>query len=647
MIPVETDITQIDTLPGDETEFSIGDARWVMRSMSDLYSNRELAVVREYSTNAYDAAYERALLEGIDTPAVEVTLPSMMNPYFKIRDYGFGMSTDVLREIYTKFGESTKRVSNDFNGMLGFGCKSAMAYTNTFNVVSIHNGIKTVAVITRRPDWSIVLKVVDISATTEPSGTEVVIPVHNWDEFTQKANDFYKFWLPGTVKVNGAFPEHAVGEKITDGLYYSQNWNRSYVVMGNVPYRIENPDALFWGTKVKPINFVAYVDNGDVEFTPSREDLKYTQRTKDTLKKVILDFAAKIVAQAQSEVDGAKSHPEAFAAWKKWTDVLGRDMFADLEFKGVKFRSDFAITGSRYQTRGGPYSTYSIRNWNVESMPSTMVVTEFDINLSSSAKSKAKEYAKLQGWTNLSNILFTSEAAKDIDCVWITKDRFVGWETLKEALPKKPRRTGVQATGPRRIKGTFDYFTAEKNVYEEALPTDKNLYFIKVKDVKGYGNIRTIIAAVDPKACVVILSVNRINKFTRENPSVKEFIPFAKSKVVLDGSKLLSDDAKTVMGFDYDTRQWLKNLNLTRVNDPELHRLSGLLQNEDALLKSYRDNITLASCLGMRYNLRDYRAGRTDIASNYPLLNNLSGRGLIHDHVYIYLNAAYAAKEGK
>ena len=55
MIPASNTITQIDNLPGEEIEFGIGDARWVMRTQAELYSDVTTAIIREYSTNAYDA----------------------------------------------------------------------------------------------------------------------------------------------------------------------------------------------------------------------------------------------------------------------------------------------------------------------------------------------------------------------------------------------------------------------------------------------------------------------------------------------------------------------------------------------------------------------------------------------------------------
>lgn len=647
MIPVKDTLVDIDTLPGEEIEFGIGDPRWVMKTQADLYSDITTAIIREYSTNAYDAH----VMAGNPDP-IRVTLPSMMDPFFVVEDKGVGMDMDIFRKIYTQFGVSDKRESNTTNGMLGYGSKSGVAYTTQFEVTTVKDGVKIHGVIKRKPDWAIVLKVVSTTKTDEPNGTKIRIPVHNVDEFIHKANEFYKFWLPGRVLVNGREPQHNVGEKITEGLYYSTQWNQSYIVMGNVAYRIANPDALFRNTKMNRINFVAYVDTvgegkdaqAAVEFTPSREDLKYTDHTKATLQQVINDFEAQIIKTAKKEIDNAADHAEAFLAWKKWTDTLGRNMFADLEFKGDKFVSDFPFHGQRYQPSASYNAAYSIRQWGVEAMPKTMVVTDFEINLSSTVKQKAKQYAKMKDWPS-TYILFTDRSADEINSVWIKKDHFVKWDDLKAALPKAPPKQRVYASGPKRIKGTFDFITAGGMQYEKPLPDDQtNLFYITVQDEKNT-NVKVILGLLGLDATVVILSANRLNKFNRENPEVKEFTEFAKSKVILDGPSLLSDEAKRVRGIEWTTREWVKYLDMSKVEDENLHKIAALIKNEKSLTEAYESNRTLASYVGMRYNVKEHSVSHSDsIFDKYPLLSQLTYYRP-HAHIYTYLNAVHSAEK--
>lgn len=644
MIPAAATMEHINEMPGEETEFSIGDAAWVMESLADLYSDIETATAREYSTNAHDANVEA----GYDGP-IEVSLPSMMDPYFVVRDYGLGMSVDTLQQVYTKFGTSTKRESNDFNGMLGFGSKVGAAYTNTFTVTSVHNGHKTVAVIYKKPTGIIAMKVVAQMRVFEPSGTEVRVPVHNWQEFSTKARNFYKFWLPGRVKVDGVEPEHNVGEKITDNLYYSTHWRESYVVMGNVPYRIINPEALFQNTKLSSLNFVAYVDNGDVEFSKSREDLKYTDRTKATLHQIIKDFETQIVSEAKKDIESATNHFDAYCKWSEWTGRLGKRLFDELEFDGDKFMEYFPINGMRYQPssyyRG---STYRINQWEVGQMDKTLIITEFDPDLTSTHKSKAREYLKLKG-ISANFIIFTS--VKEIKNPWVDQTRLVSWEDVKAAIPKAPRKPRqVNPNIPGRVSGSWDYWTKDAHASEKPLPKDtKNVYWISVQDNKTY-DVRQALAQLESDAVVLIVPANRQAKLLRENPQVKEFLKWARSQVVLDGASLLTDDAKKSLRIGYQTREWLRKIEVDKVDDPAFKATADLIANGKVLTKRYDHNMALAQSLRMWYDVKKHNIEASDdsLVNGYPLLESLrTGYHYNVDkkHLYIYLNAAYAAKK--
>lgn len=652
MIPAPTDVVEFDSLPGEEIEFGIGDPRWVMRTQADLYSDITTAIIREYSTNAYDAH----VMAGNPDP-IEVTLPSLMNDnMFVVRDNGVGISKDLFRDIYTQFGNSDKRGSNTTNGMLGYGSKSGVAYTTQFQVTSVRDGMKIEGVIKRKPDWSIALKIVSHQRTDEPNGTIVRIPVHNPDEFRHKAMEFYKFWLPGRVLVDGVEPEHKVGRKIADNLYASLSWNTSYVVMGNVPYRINNPSALFTNTKMNFVNFVAYVDSipmkdgaQAVEFTPSREDLKYTDRTKDTLQGVINDFERNILATAQKEITKAADHAEAFLAYNRWTNSLGRQMFSTLEYKGDKFESNFDLVGHRYSLTSSYNAMQRISQWNVEASPKTLYVTEFGINPSSSVKARAKKYAKAKG-LEVSYIVFTAKPASSIVSPWIKRDKMVTWETLKEAVPTIPKvRQPGNYYNPNegRVSGSWDYITVNGRETEQPLPAKGDIFYLSVQEDKRLNTV-AILGNLPEKyrdAIVLIVPGNRKAKLLRENPNVKPFFDFARSQVVKDGASLLSADAKRLMAIDPFTRKWVNALDTAKVDDPEIAKLHSLVKDEPDLMATYTRNLSLARTVSMWYTVQEYHAGESTnyVGETYPLLASVSAYSL-HEHVYTYMNAAYAAE---
>src|SRR4051812_4240346 len=133
MIPDRNAAVIQDNVGGERVLMSIDPEaeEMVIKSLTDLYNDPEYAVVREYSTNAWDAHVEA----GVTRP-VEITLPTRWDPVLKIQDFGIGMTADDMRDTYSKYGTSTKRTTNSQTGMLGFGCKSALTYTQAFTVES-------------------------------------------------------------------------------------------------------------------------------------------------------------------------------------------------------------------------------------------------------------------------------------------------------------------------------------------------------------------------------------------------------------------------------------------------------------------------------------------------------------------------------
>jgi len=100
---------------------------------SGLYSNKEKAIIREVSCNAYDANIDAG---NGDIP-IEVHLPNVLEPYFSIKDSGTGLTPEQMTDIYTQYGNSTKTDDNRMIGALGLGSKSPFSYIDSFTVISV------------------------------------------------------------------------------------------------------------------------------------------------------------------------------------------------------------------------------------------------------------------------------------------------------------------------------------------------------------------------------------------------------------------------------------------------------------------------------------------------------------------------------
>src|SRR5438309_316787 len=85
-----------------------------------IYSNKILAIIRELSSNAYDAH----VAAGTAHLPFNVHLPNALEPHFSIRDFGTGLDRDSILHIYTTYFESTKTDTNEQIGCLGLGSKT-------------------------------------------------------------------------------------------------------------------------------------------------------------------------------------------------------------------------------------------------------------------------------------------------------------------------------------------------------------------------------------------------------------------------------------------------------------------------------------------------------------------------------------------
>lgn len=318
------DIKHTGTIDAEATRMTFDEnaIAHLMSVLTDLYSDPVLAVIREYSTNAWDSH----VAAGVTDP-IEVFLPSEFNPVFVVRDNGLGMSLDALRDQFSKYGYSSKRDTDEQTGMLGLGCKSALSLTSQFTLVSRYNGLKIRVLITREADGCGSLKVIDTIPTDERNGVEVQIPGKPRD-FASRVHNFFRFWEPGTVLVDGEAPKTVWEEDNTEvsirldpDVVVLVNTSKvrlaqSYIVMGNVAYPISSGKfPMGWSV-------VARVPIGSVNFTPSREALAYTKRTNETLDTVVKFVQENITRRVAGFIQTEPSMRDAYLKLKAWTSDL-------------------------------------------------------------------------------------------------------------------------------------------------------------------------------------------------------------------------------------------------------------------------------------------------------------------------------------
>lgn len=179
-----------------EEFFSIADTGMIFDILrKKMYSNPILSICREITCNARDAHRE---VGKSDVP-IQIVLPNTLDWNYRIKDWGPGISPDRMSNIFIKYTASTKRDDNMQTGGFGLGAKTPFSYSDSFAVVTVHNGIKYQY--NAYIDESKVGKLALLSQeeTKEPNGTEIIIPVEAKDArfFTDWTEQACRHW---TVK---------------------------------------------------------------------------------------------------------------------------------------------------------------------------------------------------------------------------------------------------------------------------------------------------------------------------------------------------------------------------------------------------------------------------------------------------------------
>ena len=301
---------------GEIGEFRIRNSAKAFNILSSgLYANKIKAIIRELSCNAIDSHTAAGT-----TQPFEVHLPTTLEPWFSIRDFGTGLSHDQVTKIYTTYFESTKTESNEFIGALGLGSKSPFSYTDNFTVTAIQNGRKGIysAFINDVGVPSIAL--MGEEAVAESNGVEVKFSVNDRYDFSKFADEAVKVyrWFPVLPTITGNTitiePAEYETKNIIPGVHSLKNdfhgRNSSTAVMGNIAYPIDVPQAeqsLEGVHQLLKCGLVIEFGIGELDFQASREGLSYIPLTIDSIRKKLVavnSALAKVLAVEADAIEG-------------------------------------------------------------------------------------------------------------------------------------------------------------------------------------------------------------------------------------------------------------------------------------------------------------------------------------------------------
>jgi hypothetical protein len=286
----------------------------IMKVLRDgIYSDKIQSVIRETISNALDS---HTAADKKDV-AVEVYLPNILEPTFRVIDYGLGLNDYEVREIFFSYGAPDgvgyKAQSNEYIGMMGLGSKSPWCYSPVFQVVATKDNVRRTynAYINEQ-------EIGDVAQLSEefvdaPNGVEVQIPVKSSDFhlFASKLAAFLRF-NTRPIKVHGNWPEYK-----DEWLIKGSKWgvikgdNNSFLVMGGVPYEINtskiDENLLSYSEReILHSGLVIFADIGEVTVAASRESVSYTEKTGkfvSSICKIVLEEARTSMTDAFSKAD--------------------------------------------------------------------------------------------------------------------------------------------------------------------------------------------------------------------------------------------------------------------------------------------------------------------------------------------------------
>jgi hypothetical protein len=300
---------KLETQPQDVTfsgefeqrDVAIGDVAFILDMFADkVYSNKERAVIRELACNAHDSH----VMAGTTDVPFEVHLPTELEPWFSLRDYGTGLPDEDIANVYGAIGVSTKRDSNEVIGCFGIGSLSPYSMCDSFTVKSYLNGIVRTYQCMRDEQRKPKVIPLGVEPTDEANGLEVKLTVNGKiSEFEQEACQVFMFWEGTLPKINNELvtrKSQAMRDKYVfkgDDFGLTPSWGNMYALMGNIAYKIPSQLDEF------DVDGYLKFDLGELEFDTARENLSMTDKTKAALKAKFASVKDKLTEIAVEQIE--------------------------------------------------------------------------------------------------------------------------------------------------------------------------------------------------------------------------------------------------------------------------------------------------------------------------------------------------------
>ena len=312
------------------SEFKTGDTAFIVDMFADkVYSHKERAVIREMACNAHDSH----IMAGTEDVPFDVHLPTRLEPYFSLRDYGTGLTDEEVRDHYAGIGISTKRDNQNVIGCYGIGTLSPYSLADSFTVKSYKDGMCRTYSCYRNDQRVPVVSLLTECETDEPNGIEVNLSVEGRVyEFGVEAVYVFKFWEGTLPNINDKYVVEQCEDARKgyafegDGYGLKNTWGDVFAVMGNIAYTIPRDLDEF-----RCEGYLKF-ELGELSFDTGRENLAMDTKTKEALKAKFAAVKETLTADAIAQIEALPTAwDQAVLANELNKGDLGRKIKADLQ----------------------------------------------------------------------------------------------------------------------------------------------------------------------------------------------------------------------------------------------------------------------------------------------------------------------------
>ena len=313
---------------------------------SNIYTYKVKAVIREISCNARDSHVAAA-----NPNPFKTHLPTTLEPWFSVRDYGIGLSDQDVREIFSTYFCSTKTSSNDFVGALGLGSKSPFCLVDSFTVISFYNNKKRTYSCFKDENSEPQVALLTEEDTSEHNGVEVIISVEDKliSEFDAYAAEVYSYFdqIPAINKTSVLDKIKNIRDSYiftNEDFAFCNGYGNTKAVMGGVAYEIPAMHDKFH------CNGYIKFKMGEISFDAGRESLSLDEKTikaiankSDQIKgrviELIIDEIEKETTPFKKLVKARKMGELSFVDSTKLFAKYPNPICADLECWSRSYRS--------------------------------------------------------------------------------------------------------------------------------------------------------------------------------------------------------------------------------------------------------------------------------------------------------------------